>query len=45
MADTRADAVYACINMEQAAAPDNIKVKSICIDADIGKVVSNVLYK
>lgn len=31
------NAVYACINMGQAACPEDIKRQSICIDGDIGQ--------
>lgn len=37
------NAVYACINMGMAIAPDEIKRQSICIDADIGMVLSELI--
>lgn len=36
------NAVYACINRGMAAAPDEIERQSICIDADIGMVLSEL---
>ena len=30
------DAVYACINKKEACAPEEIRKKSICVEADIG---------
>lgn len=33
------DAVYACVNFEQAYAPKEIRDRSICINADIGEVL------
>lgn len=35
------DAVYACLNLNEAFAPEEIKQKSICINDDIG----HILYK
>jgi NAD-dependent SIR2 family protein deacetylase len=35
-------AVYACINYSQAYCPEEIKNKSICIDADIAQVIDNL---
>ncbi len=37
-----ADATYACINLNEAYAPDEIRNKSICISDDIGKVLDRV---
>lgn len=37
------NAVYACINMGMAIAPDEIERQSICIDADIGTVLSELI--
>lgn len=37
------DAVYACVNLGEAFAPGEIGERSICIDADIGSVVSRLL--
>ena len=34
------NAIYACINQGQAACPQEIKKQSICIDADVGYIVS-----
>ncbi len=36
------DATYACINLGQAFAPDEIKEKSICINGDIGETLSEL---
>ncbi|MDE7296830.1 MAG: Sir2 silent information regulator family NAD-dependent deacetylase [Clostridia bacterium] len=36
-------AVYACINYGEAVCPSEIKEQSICIDADIGSVLSELL--
>lgn len=33
---------YACINMGQAVCPDEIKRRSICIDGDVGQVLSQL---
>lgn len=33
------DAVYACVNLGEAAAPEEIEGRSVCIDADIGGVI------
>ena len=35
-------AVYACVNLGQAACPKQIRQQSICIDGDIGRVVEAV---
>lgn len=35
-------AIYACVNYGEATAPNEIKKQSICIDADIGKVLSDL---
>ena len=32
-------ATYACINLGEADAPDDIAARSICIDGDIGAVL------
>ena len=34
------DAIYACINLGQAHAPEEIAARSICIDADIGSTLA-----
>lgn len=36
-------AIYACINMNEAYAPDKIADRAICIDGDIGKVIENII--
>lgn len=36
------DAVYACLNDGEAYAPNEIKEKSICINGDIGKILSQL---
>lgn len=36
------DATYACLNYGQAFAPDEIKDKSICINGDIGEILSKL---
>ncbi len=36
-------AIYACLNLGQAAAPQNIMKKSICINGDIGKILEKIL--
>lgn len=35
-------AIYACINLNEATCPPQIKKQSICIGADIGRVISEV---
>ena len=35
-------AVYACINYGQAGSPDEIRKQSICIDGDIGEILSQM---
>ena len=35
-------AVYACLNLGQAAAPREIQKQSICIDGDIGAVLAGL---
>lgn len=37
------NAVYACVNLGEAVAPANIRRRSICIDADIGKAIKHML--
>ena len=37
-----ADAVYACINKKEACAPEEIRKKSICVEADIGAVLEKL---
>jgi NAD-dependent SIR2 family protein deacetylase len=36
------NATYACLNLEEAYAPDEIKAKSICINGDIGTILSKL---
>lgn len=36
-------AAYACINMEQAICPDEIKERAICIDGDIGSTLGQIV--
>lgn len=36
------DATYACMNLEDAYAPDEIKDRSICINGDIGEILSRL---
>ncbi len=38
------NAVYACVNLNQAVCPAEIKARSICIEADIGKVLAQLLH-
>jgi hypothetical protein len=33
------DSKYACLNLNEAYAPDQIKDKSICINGDIGAIM------
>ena len=33
---------YACINLGDAYAPDNIAARSICIDGDIGEILTRL---
>ena len=35
-------ATYACINLGDACAPDDIAARSICIDGDIGAVLEGL---
>ena len=35
-------AVYACINYGEAFCPSEIEDRSICIDGDIGKILSKI---
>ena len=37
------NAVYACVNLDMAIAPTEIENQSICIGADIGNVLSELL--
>lgn len=37
------NAVYTCVNMGQAECPKEIKDRSVCINADIGEVLSRLL--
>lgn len=38
-------AIYACVNFGEASCPKDIASQSICIDADIGVTLSNVIEK
>lgn len=40
-----ADAIYACVNFGQAYAPREIAKRSICLDADIGRILSELDQK
>lgn len=42
MTNQWSNATYACINMGEAYAPDEIKAKSICINEDIGSVLKQI---
>lgn len=42
MTDKWENVSYACINAGDAAAPEEIKKKSICINGDIGEVILNI---
>ena len=44
MAHDWKDAAYACLNYGEAYAPDEIRKKSICINGDIGEILSQ-LYR
>ena len=36
------DAIYACINQEQAVCPQEIDRQSVCMNADIGQVLQRL---
>ena len=36
-------ATYACINQGEAAAPEEIKERSVCMDGDIGEVLKQLI--
>ena len=42
MTGRQPEAVYGCINLGEAWAPDEIKDKSICINADIGQTLQEM---
>ena len=42
MTDRWPDARYACINLNEAFAPEEIQKKSICMDGDIGEVLEQL---
>ena len=42
MTDRWPDARYACINLNEALAPEEIVKKSICIEGDIGEVLAQL---
>jgi hypothetical protein len=35
-------ATFACLNFGQAVAPDEIKLKSICLDGDVGDILNDL---
>ena len=37
------EAVYACVNCGEAACPEQIKERSVCIDGDIGKILADLI--
>ena len=37
-----ANAFYACINFQEAFAPNEIITRSVCIDTDIGEFLQNI---
>ena len=39
------DAIYACVNFGQAYAPREIANRSICLDTDIGRILSELDQK
>jgi len=39
------DAIYVCVNFGQAYAPKEIAKRSICLDADIGRILSELDQK
>mgnify|MGYP002623164118 CR=1 FL=1 len=43
MTHTNPNATYACLNFGEAVCPSEIKAKSICINGDIGEVLTNLL--
>lgn len=43
MTATNPKAVYACINYGEAFCPQEIENQSVCLDADIGKVIEDVM--
>lgn len=45
MTSKNKNAVYACINYQEAFCPPQIEKQSICIQADIGKVIHDLLQK
>lgn len=42
MTEENPKAVYACVNLGEASAPTEIKDRSICINADIGKILEQL---
>ena len=42
MVGQQPDAIYACINLDDAYAPDEIRARSICIQADIGSALAQL---
>lgn len=45
MTSKNKNAIYACINYQEAFCPPQIEKQSICIQADIGKVIHDLLQK
>ena len=42
MVRDRKDASYACLNYGEAYAPDEIQKKSVCINGDIGEILTQL---
>ena len=42
MTEKNKNATYACVNLGNAEAPGKILERSICIDSDIGKALSDL---
>lgn len=36
------DAVYVCVNFDEAVCPEGIREQAICIDGDIGTVIDEL---
>lgn len=43
MTDKNPNAVYACINFDEAFCPEELKGKSICINGDIAEVLRDMM--
>lgn len=39
------NAVYACVNYGEAICPDEIKLRSVCIDEELSDVLSDILHQ